>query len=140
MGKLILRDCYLALDGVELSNRASAVAIDNPTDEVNLDTFGGEYHETGRGLRDATITPTFIQDLETGSVDDVLHPLNESGDVFLVQVRAHKEAASATNPEIRMYGRMYNYNPLGGSVGEASTTDIPIRNADTVKGIWRHPS
>lgn len=138
MGKLILRDCYLAIDGVDLSNRASAVAIDNPSDEVNLDTFGGEYHETGRGLRDATITPTFIQDFD--EVDPVLHPLNESGDMFLVQVRAHKAAASSSNPEIRMYGRLYNYNPLGGSVGEASTTDIPIRNADTVKGIWRVPS
>jgi len=140
MAKEILRDCYLAIDGVDLSNRASAVAIDNPTDEVNLDTFGGGHHETGRGLRDATITPTFIQDFAAGSVDDTLNPLNESGDVFLVQVRPHKAAASATNPERRMYGRLFNYNPLGGSVGEASTSDVPIRNADVDKGIWRHPS
>jgi len=140
MGKLILRDCYTAIDGTDLSNRASAATIDTPSDEVDTSTFGGGFHEIDRGLRDATITITFYQDHDSGSVDDVLNPLNDSGDVFLVQVRPVKSSsASATNPERRMYGRLFNYSPIAGSVGEASTTDVTIRNADD-RGVWRHPS
>lgn len=140
MGKLILRDCYFAIDGTDLSNRASAVSIETPSDEVDVSTFGGGFHEIDRGLRDATITVTFYQDHDSGSVDDVLNPLNESGDVFLVQVRPKKaEPASETNPERRMYGRLYGYSPIAGSVGEASTTDVTVRNASE-QGVWRVPS
>lgn len=140
MGKVILRDCYLAIDGVDLSNRATSVTIETPSDEVDVSTFGGGFHEIDRGLRDATITPTFIQDYDAGSVDAVLDPLNESGEEFLVQVRPVKaDPASATNPERRMIGKLYGYSPIAGSVGEASTTDVPIRNSSD-RGVWRVPS
>lgn len=141
MGKLILRNCYVALDGVDLSNRASSATIETPGDEVDVTTFGPSgYHEIERGLRDATITITFFQDHDAGSVDDVLNPLNDSGDAFLVQVRPNKaSAASATNPERRMVGRLFGYSPIAGAVGEASTTDVPIRNAGD-QGVWRVPS
>lgn len=140
MAKLILRDCYIAIDGTDLSNRASAVTIETPSDEVDVSSFGGGFHEIERGLRDATITITFFQDHAAASVDAVLGPLNESGDVFLVQVRPVKASpASATNPERRMYGRLFNYSAIAGSVGEASTTDVTIRNASE-EGVWRVPS
>ena len=140
MGKLILRDCYIAIDGTDLSNRASAATIETPADEVDVSSFGGDYHEIDRGLKDATITITFFQDHDSGSVDDVLNPLNDSGDAFLIQVRPVKaSAASATNPERRMIGKLYGYSPIAGSVGEASTTDVTIRNASE-QGVWRVPS
>jgi len=140
MGKLILRDCYIAIDGSDLSNRASAVTIETPADEVDVSSFGGDYHEIDRGLKDATITVTFFQDHDANSVDDVLNPLNDSGDAFLIQVRPVKaSAASATNPERRMVGKLYGYSPIAGSVGEASTTDVTIRNASEA-GVWRVPS
>lgn len=140
MGKLILRDCYVAIDGVDLSDRASSATVETPSDEVDVSTFGGGFHEIDRGLRDATITITFHQDHDSGSVDDVLNPLNDSGDEFMVQVRPVKSAvASATNPERRMIGKLFNYSPIAGAVGEASTTDVPIRNASEL-GVYRVPS
>jgi hypothetical protein len=140
MPKLILRDCFIEVDGTDLSGRASSVTIDEPADEVDTSTFGGGYHEVDRGLKDATITIAFFQDHASGSVDQVLGPLHESGDEFLVRVRPVKGSAqSATNPERRMIGRLFNYSPIAGAVGEASTTDVTIRNASQ-SGITRHPS
>lgn len=136
MGKLILKDAYLEVDGTDLSDRASAVGIPISTDDVNLDTFGGEFHEHGQGLKDGTITATFIQDLEAGSVNAVLWPLAVSGDSFSVVVRAKKASVvAANNPEWSMTAVLFDYNPLGASVGEASTTDITFQNADGTAGI-----
>jgi hypothetical protein len=139
-GKLILRNCFVEVDGVDLSNRFSAATIETPTDEVDVSSFGGGFHEIDRGLRDATITLSAFQDHSAGSVDDVFNPLNDSGDEFLIRIRPDKGAVqSATNPERRMIGKLYGYNPIAGSVGEASTTDITIRNASDA-GVTRHPS
>jgi hypothetical protein len=140
MGKLILRDCFIEIDSVDLSNRASSVTIDTPADEVDVSSFGGGFHEIDRGLKDATITIAFFQDHDANKVDDVLNDLHESGDAFLVRVRPVKGTAqSATNPERRMIGRLFNYSPISGAVGEASTTDVTIRNASQ-EGVTRHPS
>lgn len=140
MAKEILRDCYIEIDGADLSNRASAVTIEEPADEVDTSTFGGDYHEIDRGLKDATMTVSFFQDFAASSVDAVLGPLHESGEEFTVVVRPRKsDGMSDTNPERRMIGRLFNYSPLAGGVGEASTTDVTIRNASQA-GITRHPS
>lgn len=140
MAKLILRDAFIDIDGVDLSNRASAVTIEEPGDEVDVSTFGGQYHEVDRGLMDATVTISFYQDHDAGSVDDVLNPLHKSADPFLIRVRPVKaDPQSATNPERRMIGKLFNYSPIAGAVGEASTTDVTIRN-NSERGITRHPS
>lgn len=131
MGKLILKDAYLEVDGVDLSNRANTVGIPMSTDDVNLDTFGSEFHQHGQGLKDGSITATFIQDLDAGSVNATLWPLATSGDSFAVVVRARAGAAvSATNPEWTLAEAvLFDYNPLGASVGEAATTDVTFQNA-----------
>lgn len=139
MGKLVLTDCFIEIDGTDLSNRASQVAIELPDDEVDLSTFQGDFKEFGRGLSDATITVTFFQDYDANKVDAVLWPLKLSGEIFLVRIRATSAALGRTNPEYRMESRMFNYNPIAGSVGEASTTDVTFRNAAQV-GVTRHPS
>lgn len=140
MAKEILRDCFVEIDGVDLSHRCSAVTLDEPADEVDVSTFGGGYHEIDSGLLDATITLTVFQDFETDQVDDTLQPLHKSRDPFLIRIRPRKsDGLGATNPERRMIGKLYNYSPLAGAVGEASTTDVTIRNASE-RGITRHPS
>jgi hypothetical protein len=143
MGKIILTDAWLEIDGTDLSDRASQVAIEMPDDEVDVSSFGSGFKEWGRGLSDATITATFFQDYAANKVDAVLWPLKTSGKEFLVRVRSSSEEQSTTNPEYRMISKMYNYSPIAGSVGEASTTDVTFRNAESSgakAGVTRHPS
>ena len=58
MAKKVLIDAWIEVDGTELSNHFSAVALDLPDDEVDLTGFGSRYREIGRGLKDASIIKT----------------------------------------------------------------------------------
>jgi hypothetical protein len=89
-----------------------------------------------QGLKDATINVEAFQDFAAGEVDAVLYPLYESGGTFAVTVKADDAATSSTNPIYTMTSRLFNYNPIAGAVGDASTTTLTFRNAGTA-GITR---
>lgn len=129
MGKFVLKDASSVLDGTDLSKRASQVSIEMPTDEVDMTAMQSNMKETERGLGDASMTFNFFQDFAASQTDAVLWPLNESGDKFIIVVKPFSTAVSATNPAYVMGGKLYNYTPIAGSVGEASTTETPIKNA-----------
>lgn len=128
MGKLILVNASLVIDGTDLSKRATQVAIDAQSDEVDLTAFQEEWKDTGVGLKDATMQITFIQDFAAGMVDDVLWPLFRTGEEAAIEVKADKGVKSATNPLWKMGIKVFNYSPLSGSVGQASTTQITFKN------------
>jgi hypothetical protein len=128
MGKFVLTDAVINIDGTDLSNHASSVSIDMPDDEVDLTGFGAKFKETGKGLSDATITVNFFQDFSASQVDAVLWPLKTSHEPFTVAVKATSAPASATNPQYVMEAQMFGYSPIAGSVGEASTTEVTFKN------------
>jgi hypothetical protein len=129
VGKVILKDAHIEINSVDLSDRANQVAIEAPTDDVDLSCFGGDYHEHGQGLKDATITVTFIQDFDAAQVDATLWPLHESGESFPVAVRPFSDPVAADNPEFGLEAILMNYSPLSASHGEAATTDVSFVNA-----------
>jgi hypothetical protein len=136
MAKFVLKDCFVSVDSVDLSDHCSSVTIDSTFDEVDVTGFGGIYKEIIQGLGDGTITLNVFQDFDVASVDDTLWPLSQSGDPFPVIVRPTSAVASATNPEYTMTGVLLGFNPIAGSVGEASASDVPIRNSSPA-GIQR---
>lgn len=129
MAKVILRDAFIQVDGTNLSNFFSEVAIESEKNEVDLTGFGSTYTDIGLGLGDASITGTLFQDFDAASVDSVLWPLHNTASEFPVVVRPTSAAKSATNPEYQMTAVLPSYSPLSGSVGDASTIDVSFRNA-----------
>lgn len=136
MAKFVLRDAVVTVDGTDLSGHCSSATIETTFDEVDLTGFGSVYREFGQGLGDATITLTVFQDFAASEVDSVLWPLSQSGGTFTVAVKADDAATSDTNPEYSMLGRLFSYSPIAGAVGDASSTDVSIRNAGTA-GLTR---
>lgn len=137
MGKEILKDPVITIDGTDLTNRISQVDIDMSDDEVDVTTFGpGGFKETEKGLSDASIGLNAFQDFALASVDAVLWPLKSESKKFVAKVQAHKGEPSATNPCYVIGAKLFGYKPLSGSVGEASTTDPSLKN-QTQKGIVR---
>lgn len=128
MGKLVLVNASIVIDGTDLSKRSTQVAIDPQSDEVDLTAFQEEWKDTGVGLKDATMQVTFLQDQSAGMVDDTLWPLFRSGEVFFVEVKADKGPKSPTNPLWKMGTRLFNYSPISASVGQASTTQVTFKN------------
>lgn len=133
MPKEIVRDAFIQVGGVNLSDHCSSVTVESTIDDVDLTSFTTSgYREIGQGFKDATITATFFQDYASGSVHSTLQPLYDSGGTFSVYVKMHQAAASATNPRIEMVtAKMFGYNPISGDVGDASTMDVEFRNAGT---------
>lgn len=137
MAKTVLTDASLTVNGVDLSDHCSAVAIEASADEVDVTGFTAAFRETMPGLQDATITATFYQDFASSEVDQTLWTLFTNGSTFSVVVKASTAATSSTNPSFTMTSRLYSYSPIAGAVGEASTTDVTFRNADQSTGVTR---
>lgn len=128
MAKEILKKPVITIDGTNLTNRISQLAIDMPDDEVDVTTFGSDFKDTEMGLRDGSMTFSIFQDFALSMVNAVLWPLKNESKKFLAKVQAKEGEPSATNPAWVMAGKLFNYNPLSGSVGEASTTEPTIKN------------
>lgn len=133
MAKQILRNAYLQINGVDLSDHASSVTVESSAEEIDLTAFtSAGYREFGQGFKDATITATFFQDYAAASVHQTLQPLYDAGGTFAVHVKSENATTTATNPRISLgTARMFGYSPLAGAVGEASTMDVSFRNAGT---------
>jgi hypothetical protein len=136
MAKFVLRDAVVTVAGSNLSDHFSSVEIDQPAEEVEFTSFGAGYREFGQGLKDASINVEAFCDFAAGNVDAVLFPLFDSGGTFAVTVKATSAATSSTNPIYTMTSRLFNYSPIAGAVGDASTTSLTFRNAGTA-GITR---
>ena len=140
MAKQVLRNAYISVNGVNLSDHCSSVTLEDAAEEVDFTSFSSSgYREFGQGLKDATISATFFNDFATGSVDATHYPLYDSGGTFSVIVKPDAGATSSTNPSYTMLARLYNYSGLNGAVGDANTIDITYRNAGTA-GITRGTS
>lgn len=139
MAKFVLKDAYVGINGTAISDHVSSVTVESTFDEVDFTAMGATYREFGQGLGDATITLSVFQDFAASNIDSIFWPLSQSGGTFSVEVRPTSAAASSTNPKYTMTGRLFGFNPVAGAVGDASTTDVPIRNAGTA-GLTRGTS
>jgi hypothetical protein len=117
------------VNGVNLSDHCSSVTVETSKDEVDVTSMGAAFRQLLAGLGDATITLSVFQDFAAGSVHATVWPLYSAGTTFPVTVRPTSAAESATNPTLTMTGIILSYSPIAGSVGDASQTDISIRNA-----------
>jgi hypothetical protein len=123
MAKLILTNCYVEVNGTNLSDHASSVEMELTKDDVDTTSFDGAGKEVKAGLQDSTITVTFQQDFAASSVDSVLWPLWNNETEFTVKVKPTQASTSATNPIYSATCVLLEYAPLDGDVGDLSETE-----------------
>lgn len=124
MAKLVLRDCFISVDGVDLSDHTSSVTITMEKDEIETTAFTGSGRERVHGLNNDSFELNLQQDFDAASVDATLFPLWDQENEFVVEVRPTSAAASATNPSYTGTCILLNYQPLAGGVGELSETSV----------------
>jgi hypothetical protein len=124
MAKLVLRDCFIEVDGTDFSSHVSSVTVNLAKDEIDTTNFGGDGRERAHGLKDDSFELTFQQDYSAASVDDTLYPLWDEEQEFVVKVRPRSTAKAADNPEYSATCILLEYTPLAGDVGDLSTTDV----------------
>jgi hypothetical protein len=124
--KVILKDCYIVVNGTNLSDHISAVTVNLSKDDVETTSFSGGGRERMQGLKDDSFELTLQQDFEAASVDAVFYPLYDLGTEFEVEVRPTSSAVSATNPKYTGDCILMEYSPLDGKVGDLSETKVKI--------------
>lgn len=140
MAKFIFRDGVCSVSGTDLSDHVRSVTITDESEEVDVTAMGAANRQILLGLGDATIEVEFYQDFASSEVHATLQPLKGSNTPFAVYVKPTSDPTSATNPEITMAEAvMPNYQPVSGSVGEASMVTASFRNAGET-GITYLPS
>src|SRR6478735_1072829 len=126
MGKVILKDCYVVVNGTNFSDHVNQVTVNLSKDDVETTSFSGGGRERMQGLKDDSFEFNFQQDFAAASVDAVLYPLYDLGTEFTVEVRATSSAVSATNPKYTGTCILMEYSPLDGKVGDLSETKLKL--------------
>jgi hypothetical protein len=136
----ILTDAYISVNGTAWSSYANKVTINQDIDDVETTTFGpGSFKSFAQGMQDASIDVTVFQSFTggTGSLDAMIAGLFYGRLAGSVEVRPTSSARGTSNPSYIMSSALlYNYGPLDGGVGDASTIDLKFRNSGTA-GIVR---
>lgn len=129
MAITVLTNASVVYNSVDLSDHVESVTIDMSYDDVEITAMGATAHSFTPGLRQDTITVNFFQDFAAGKVDATINPQLGSTTGAALVVKPTSAAVSSTNPSYTMTAVPFSYNPLDGSVGEASQTSVEFRPA-----------
>lgn len=131
MAKVILKDCYIVINGTNLSDHVSAVTLNLSKDAVETTSFSGGGRERVAGLKDDGLELTIQSDYAAASVDSVLFPLYNNETEFNVEIRPTSAAVSTSNPKYTATCVLFEYSPLDGKIGDLAETKVKIMTQRT---------
>jgi hypothetical protein len=122
MSKIVLTNCVVKVDTVDLSDHVNQVTVTETVNEVETSAFGNTNVTRVGGLRDSSISLTFHQNFAAGEVYATLK--DKVGSIGTVQVIPNGTTISATNPSISLEVLYTEMSHLDGSIGELSTASV----------------
>lgn len=127
MAVTVLTNASVTFNSVDLSDHVESVEIDMSYDDVEITAMGATAHSFSPGLRNDEIKVTFLQDFAASEVDQTLNSYlgNATGATLVVKPVA--TTVSSVNPSYTMTATIYSYQPISGSVGEASKTEVTFK-------------
>ena len=133
MAKQVLGpDTTVTVNGTDLSQFCTNVTVEDSAEEVDVTGFSETYREFIPGLKDSSITATFLQSYGSSEVDAVLGALYYNDTAGTVKVKPDT-AGTVVYTQI---SKIYNFPPVNGGVGDANSMDITFRNFGTA-GLTR---
>jgi len=122
MSKLVLTEPFISLDGVDLSDHITSVALGTVYDLVEVTEMGNIAKKFVGGLENNTLALEIQQDFGIGEVESVIYP--NRGLRINAIVRPVDGPRSATNPEYTFVVLVSEWAPLTGSIGNLATVSI----------------
>jgi hypothetical protein len=138
MAKLVLKDCYVVINGTNFSDHVSSVTVTLTKKGVDTTSFSGSGAEQVAGLKSDEFDMQIQQDYANASTDAVLYPLWNNETEFTIEVRPTSAGVSVNNPKYTGTCILLDYSPLDGKVGDLSDTKIKFPTQRT--GITRATS
>ncbi len=137
MSKFLMQDCYIEIDGHDMSDHFVNVATPSTRERVDVSGFNPtNAKEFLAGEREDSVTGTALQDFASGQVHDILSDLFQNQTTFNVKVRPTSDPISATNPEFGGLGQLLTYTGLQGDKGARAEIPVEIIPADNNGFLW----
>jgi hypothetical protein len=122
MPKLVLTNCYVSVDGTDLSSHVASVSLETSYEIIDTTTLGSTARTRIAGLADNQVTFEFHQDFASGSVEATIYPLlGTRTDCVIKPVNA---MTSSTNPSYSFKALISEWRPISGAVGVLATVPV----------------
>jgi hypothetical protein len=136
MAALVLTNASVVINGINLSEFITSIAISTSEDVVDTTGMGSAGARTRvSGLADNSVTIEFNQDFAAGGPEVSINAVGSSlvGTVTTIVVKPTSAAVGATNPSYSFSAVVSEWQPLSGAVGELSSisTTWPISGVIT---------
>jgi hypothetical protein len=136
MAALVLTNASVVINGINLSEFITSIAISTSEDVVDTTGMGSAGARTRvAGLADNSVTIEFNQDFAAGGPEVSINAVGSSlvGTVTTIVVKPTSAAVGATNPSYSFSAVVSEWQPLSGAVGELSSisTTWPISGVIT---------
>jgi hypothetical protein len=135
MGKLVFSNAYFAVDStaatqVNLSDHVRSVTLNYSNTEVDATCMTDEGISRLAGLKDWSMDVEMAQDFAASKTNAIIFKkMNSTAPQVTVSFRPTTAAASATNPEYRGEGIVFEYTPMSGNVGDLAVASVSIKAA-----------
>jgi hypothetical protein len=127
MATLHFRNAKVEVNGVDLSDHFSSVAINYASEMLDETAFGDSTRIRKGGMKAWSIDATAHQDFAAGELDATLWSL--VGTTVCVEVRPQNICSTVVNPIYSGIGVIEKYNPVGGGVGTLLDAPVTIQSA-----------
>lgn len=123
MAFIVLKDAYLTVNAVDLSDHVKQVTLNYSAESLEDTAMGATTKSRVAGLKDWSLEVEFYQDYAASEVDATLFPLVGAA-AFAIVLRPTSAAMGPTNPQFSGNVVLPEYSPVSGSVGELSTVSV----------------
>jgi hypothetical protein len=124
MARLVLTDASVVINGINLSEFITSVAISTSEDVVDTTGMGSAGARTRiSGLADNSVTFEFNQDFATSGPEITINAVGSSlvGTNTTIVVKPTSAAVSASNPSYSFSAVVAEWQALSAAVGELAT-------------------
>lgn len=130
MAKFAATDYKVTVNGTNLSTNLNSVELSIEADDLETTAFGGEWRTRIGGLKNGSITLSFLQDFGAGAVDATLFPLFNT--LATVVITPTSGTVNSTNPSYTAVALVNQYMPFASSVGDIATLSVTWPTSGTV--------
>lgn len=132
MAVLVLTNCSIKINTVQLADRANTVTLNYEVDSVEVTAFGSGGHTFTGGLQNNSIEVTLQQDYAAANVEATIYPL--VGTATTVEIIPVNTTVSSTNPKYTISNAfLAAHSPVAGAVGELASTSLTFTGGTLVK-------
>lgn len=125
----VIKNQFLQIGTDDISPYIKSATLSVEYDEVEVTASGDAVHYGIPGLGKWTIEVECNQSHTAAELDSIITPL-VGGASFDVVIKPNGATTSANNPKWTGRGRIFDYTPISGSVGDGATTSFTIRPGD----------